>query len=462
MKLELATFAAGVAIALSVLQSEPAQLASTPPPRGPFGLSLVTTVDGKPVAHEGFTTSEECALCHERQVEEFDGSLHSVSHHDPLYRAFAELARKEAGEATYAYCSGCHTPAGVVSGLVPGTKEEELPDNVTAGVQCDICHQVASLQESPWGEPGNANFTLAPGKVKATLRASIQANPGHEGREAGFLAKSEFCATCHTVIHPTNGLRIEHTYDEWKKSVYAEKGIQCQDCHMRRVVDAIEVARTLKPVKVLGRTSGMSAVEREIHPHWFVGGNIETARLSGSEVHAEEARARLKSAAEVALVAQPARAGAELAFEVAVTNIGAGHALPTSLTELREMWVHVRVSDARGNLLFEDGALDERGEIGAARLRFGSELLDAQGQPTIRPWLGVSFGRKRLIAPKGTERETLRVTLPAGLEGELTLEAQLLYRIASPQALREVMGDEAFVPQVVEMASARQSVPVAR
>lgn len=462
MKLELAAFAAGVAIVLSLLHSEPAQLASTPPPRGPFGLSLVTTTDGKPVAHEGFATSEDCALCHERQVEEFDGSLHSVSHHDPVYRAFAELARKEAGEEVYAYCSGCHAPASVVSGLVPGTAEAELPDNVKAGVQCDICHQVDSLSPSPWGEPGNANFALAPGKVKATLRAAIQANPGHEGREAGFLAKSEFCATCHTVIHPTNGLRIEHTYDEWKRSVYAEHGIQCQDCHMRSVADAIEVARTLKPVKVLGTTSGMSAQEREIHPHWFVGGNVETARLSGSEPHAAEAEARLKSAAELTLAVQAAKAGGELAFEVAVTNVGAGHSLPTSLTELREMWVHVRVLDAAGKLLYEDGALDAQGELAKAALRFGSELLDAQGKPTFRPWLGVSFGRKRLIAPKGTERETLRTTLPKELEGELTLEARLLYRIAPPHVLHEVMGEQAFVPRIVEMASARQGVTVSR
>ena len=462
MKFELATFAAGVALALALVQSEPAQFGSTPPPSGPFGLSLVTTPDGKPVAHEGFATSEDCALCHERQVEEFDGSLHSVSHHDPVYRAFAELARKEVGEATYAYCSGCHAPASVVSGLVPGTAEEDLPDNVKAGVQCDICHQVAGLQESPWGEPGNANFSLAPGKVKATLRASIQANPGHEGREASFLAKSEFCATCHTVIHPTNGLRIEHTYDEWKKSVYAEKGIQCQDCHMRTVEDAIEVARTLRPVSKLGRTSGMSAQEREIHPHWFVGGNVETARLSGSEIHATEAEARLRSAAELALTVQPAKVGGVLTFEVAVTNVGAGHSLPTSLTELREMWVHVRVLDAAGEVLFEDGALDAHGEIGKAALRFGSELLDAEGKPTFRPWLGVRFGRKRLIAPKGTERETLRTSLPAAVEGELTLEARLLYRIAPPHVLREVMGERAFEPRVVEMASARQSVTLSR
>ena len=81
----------------------------------------------------------------------------------------------------------------------------------------------------------------------------------HEVETREFLDRSEFCASCHTIIHPLNGLRLEHTYDEWKKSIYAEKGIQCQDCHMRSVEDAVKVAETLdarggdRPVGADGR-----------------------------------------------------------------------------------------------------------------------------------------------------------------------------------------------------------------
>ncbi|MCC7012364.1 MAG: hypothetical protein IT454_07385 [Planctomycetes bacterium] len=304
------------------------------PARGPFGLSRVATASGKPVAAEAFGTVDDCSVCHARQAEEFEGSLHSVSHHDTLYRAFADLARREAGEEVYAYCSGCHAPASVVSGLVPGTKEGELPDNVKAGVQCDICHQVSALGHaaSPFGEPGNGSLVFDPGRAKASIRAALKANPAHEGRHAPFLESAEFCAACHTVIHPLNGLRIEHTYDEWKRSVYAEKGIVCQDCHMRSVEDATTVARTLKRVEVIGRTSEMSSEERAIHPHRFVGGNVDAERVGGGAQHAAEAEARLKSAAELAIEVGPRTSADVLEFEVAVTNIGAGHALPTSLT----------------------------------------------------------------------------------------------------------------------------------
>ena len=449
--------------ALLALAAFAFQKPSTPkePPVGPFGLSRVTTPDGKPVPAAGFTTSEDCSACHARQTEEFEGSFHSVSHRDPLYRAFAELARKEAGERVYAYCAGCHAPAGVVSGLVPGTPEEQLPDNVKAGVQCDICHQVRGLSgsEGPWGEPGNASLVLDPGKAKTSMRAEIKANVAHTAQRAEFLGSSEFCASCHTVIHPLNGLRIEHTYAEWKKSVYAEKGIQCQDCHMRTVEDAARVARTLERVSVMGKTSELSGIEREIRPHWFVGGNVDAERLTGSKAHAEMAVARLKSAAEL-VIGTPTRSagGPELVFEVAVTNVGAGHALPTSLTELREMWLHVRVCDASGALIFESGALDDHGELTPGSLRFGSVLLDAQGRPTFKPWEGVSFGYQRVIPPKGTERERFVARLPPGA-GELSIEARLMYRIAAPHVVKAVMGEKAFDPTLVEMTMARVKVP---
>lgn len=263
------------------------------------------------------------------------------------------------------------------------------------------------------------------------------------------------------MVHPTNGFRVEHTYDEWKKSVYAEKGIVCQDCHMRTVEQAILVARTLKRVDVLGKTSLMSAKERAIHPHLFVGGNADAEQLTGSAAHSAEAEARLKSAATLALeLPATIEKNGELALVVAVTNVGAGHALPTSLTELREMWVELTVRDADGRELLRSGRLDPEGELAPNTLRFGSELLDASGKRTFKLWEAASFAWKRCIAPKATERETFRVRVPADAHGPITAEAKLRFRSASPKLVRTVMKDAAFVPRIVEMASAAERVDV--
>ena len=45
-----------------------------------------------------------------RPSEEWKGSIHSRAHHDSIYLAFANRARKEGGEALYKFCSGCHAP----------------------------------------------------------------------------------------------------------------------------------------------------------------------------------------------------------------------------------------------------------------------------------------------------------------------------------------------------------------
>ena len=108
-----------------------------------------------------------------------------------------------------------------------------------------------------------ASFVLAPGPARFGTVGDIASSPAHEGEKVELYGTSEYCAACHTIIHPLNGIRLEHTYDEWKKSVYAEKGIQCQDCHMASVADAVEVAKTLTPKRIKG-TFIPNGVEREM------------------------------------------------------------------------------------------------------------------------------------------------------------------------------------------------------
>jgi len=433
------------------------------PPRGPFGYSMLSSEDGEVLEPDSFASYGDCADCHERQWEEMDGSMHSVAHRDPLYRATAELARAEAGPEVYAYCSGCHSPQGVSSGLIPGTPESELPDIAKAGILCDVCHQVSSLSgaSGPWGEPGNASIVLSPDPDrKFGPPGGDDEAADHDVETREFLARSEFCAACHTVIHPSNGLRIEHTYAEWRKSVYAEKGIQCQDCHMRSVEDAIQVAETLTPVTVIGRSEPGSE-EREISPHRFVGGNADADELRGSPEHAAIAEARLKSAARMEIRAPASvRAGGVLSFDVVVENIGAGHNLPTSLTELREMWVELKVRANDGRLLFQSGQLEPNADIPAGAMRFGALAGDAQGEVTYKPWEITQFLFKRLIPPRGSESEPFRVEVPGDLSGELQIEATLFYRVAPPKVVAALMGDQAFEVKHVAMAHAQASLAV--
>jgi Cytochrome c554 and c-prime len=430
------------------------------PPVGPFGLSRITTTDGKPVDISLFLQNETCSVCHEREFKELQGSMHSVAHTEGLYRSFAELGRKEAGNETYRHCAGCHSAAGVVSGLIPAKHDSELPFEAKEGVACDVCHQIKELTgtKGPWGEPGNASFVIEAGRTKFGDSGVVAENRLHTGEKREFFKSAELCASCHTVIHPTNGLRIETTYDEWKSSVYAKQGIQCQDCHMRSVEDAIKVAQTLRPVVVKGQRA-VEGAQREIHPHFFVGGNANADLVGGGVEHAKMAEARLKSAAQIDLKAPAkAMAGKEMALDVVVHNVAAGHNLPTGVTELRRIWVDLQVVDHKGKQVFRVGELDERGDLRPDAIWFGAVAVDRAGKPTIRPWEMVKLARKQAIPPKDSVRATIKTTLPPVLSGPITVEARLLYQSAPQSVVNEVMGKKAFTPRIVEMSRARAIV----
>ncbi len=430
------------------------------PPVGPFGLSRISTPDGAPASINSFIPSDVCGVCHERQWKELQGSMHLAAHSEPLYRGFAELARKEAGDEIYAFCSGCHSPAGVVSGLIPKKHDPVLPVEAKAGVSCEVCHQISSLTgtEGPWGEPGNASFVLHPGRVKYASSGLFEPNRAHSGEKRVFLAKSDFCASCHTVIHPLNGLRIENTYAEWKASIYAAKGIQCQDCHMRSVEEAKKVAQTLQPIVIKGLRV-FDGVESEIQRHFFVGGNANADRLAGGKTHAAMAEARLQSAARIELKAPAAYTpGKKLPLEVIVHNVAAGHNLPTGVTELRQMWVDLRILDRSGKTLFRSGQLDEKGDLAPDAIWFGATAVDKSGKETVRPWEMARLTRKRTIPPKEASRVAMAADLPAALSGEITLEAKLLYRSASPGVVALVMREKAFAPKIIEMATTTVAV----
>ena len=230
---------------------------------------------------------------------------------------------------------------------------------------------------------------------------------------------------------------------------------------MRSVEDAIRVAETLTPVPVIGRSEPGSE-EREISPHRFVGGNVNAAELGGSPEHAAIGEARLQSAARMEIRAPGSvRAGRALSFDVVVENVGAGHNLPTSLTELREMWVELKVSTSDGRLLFQSGQLEPNADIPAGAMRFGALAGDAQGEVTYKPWEISQFLFKRLIPPRGSESERFRFEVPGGVSGELQIEATLFYRVAPPKVVAALMGDEAFEVKHVAMAHAQASLAVA-
>lgn len=427
----------------------------------PFFPSLINTPDGKPVTPDAFESSEICMGCHTDIYAQWKGSMHANAFVDPVFQALWKLADTETGGFTRRLCGGCHSASGVLSNDLSFTDGEfQTSEIARQGVHCDLCHTVreTAFLETPTYEPQNASLVVEPGNVKRGPYHDSESQY-HESAYSELHTKSEFCANCHQVFHPVSNFHIERTYDEWKYSIYARKGIQCQDCHMMPVEQAIQAARTLtRPVNP-GQPCVTGPQRDNMFTHEFVGANFTVPALLGHKTHAGIAEARLKSAAELAISAPGrTRPGQLVSFTVKVTNVGAGHNLPTSLTEVRQMWLDVAVSDANGTPLLRSGNLDEQGTIIGDPRIFNAWAVDAQGTHTVKPWEIARFEYNRTIPPKGAATERFSFVVPPDAAGPVRIKTVLRYRSYPQQVANMLLGKNAPVLPIVDMAQASHSL----
>jgi len=413
------------------------------------------TPDGKPALPDDYFEAKDCGECHAGQYAQWKGSLHSRAHDDSIYLAFAERARKEGGEELYRFCSACHAPLAVATGRTePAYLQHE-------SVTCDVCHHIRTVDAMHGGGGANASFLLEGGDVRFGPLEDPGPTPAHKSTFSETHRSAQLCSACHTLLHPRNRLPIENTYEEWAKGPYAKAGIQCQDCHMRSAEQAADVARTMKPLKVPGKTLGDKGDRPDVHDHRFGGASTDT-KYTGAG-NAEEAEARLKGAVDLSLDA-PREAKPGESFEVALSlrNVAAGHAIPTSITELRQVWIDLRVTDAKGTEILRSGAVDGDGRVDPSAVMYHSVLVDAKGEVTYLPWRAVKMTKEKLLPPKETVEEKWEVRVPAGAEGPLEVEAKLRYRAAPQDVLDQLFGKGRFDLRIVDMAGARTEVPLGR
>ena len=196
-----------------------------------------------------------------------------------------------------------------------------------------------------------------------------------------------------------------------------------------------------------------------IYTHYAVGGNAFITDILGDETHRDMAIERLQSAATLVVDAPgSAEAGEAVTVDVSITNSGAGHMLPTGLTEMRQMWLDVTATDADGNQLYRSGALDEDGNIDTDAVVYHTVLGDADGNPTAKVWVAESILSDNRILPTETAIEQHTFTIPQDAKNPITISAKLQYRSA-PQAIIDYLFDEGtYDVPVISMAQASDSI----
>ena len=409
-----------------------------------------------------FNDPKRCATCHPDIFSQWEGSLYAQAAEDGVFRKFFEMVVEEAGPAAVEFCMKCHSPVGVLRGEVPPATGEKLSPVALKGVFCDFCHTV-----TPKGGIGNAAFETT---FSATKRGPFDnaVSPAHATKTDGFFQRSEFCGMCHNVTHPISGRPIERTYEEWKESPYntgdPATATQCQDCHMRQTpvnpgTGAVE--KRDNP----GKAAVMGPERPHVWTHYFVGGNA----LYPDRPNADRRRAmvedRLRHAAKLEILPEDAPKGAgDLAtFRVRVHNVGAGHKLPTGLSEVREIWLDVTVTDAAGKVLLRSGEIGEGGGIDPTSAIFKTFL--GIGKTNVK--LSCCFfaigerskilsaeriTRDRRILPKGYDEEKYAFRVPEGAAFPITVAAKLNYRSMSQAFANIFYPDGTLTVPVLQMA----------
>jgi hypothetical protein len=342
-----------------------------------------------------FVGSGVCAGCHTGLLDEtstevspdrdWRSTMMANAAKDPLWQAklSSEIDRNpHVGSVIEDKCSRCHTPMARVQAVVEdvpvellGTgfldAEHPLHEVATDGVSCTLCHQV---QPDGLGTPGSFTggyvidtSTDAPdrtlfGPYSAPEDRTMHMLSGFVGTLGTQLTDSAHCATCHTLYTPVldaagNLVGAEFpeqtTWLEWRHSAFPTS---CQDCHLPVTDGAV----------VISNRGGQLDERSPFGQHHFVGGNAAmlgvlaaNAAALGVTADAEHFDATLVRTLDqlqehtARLTLTPERSGRRVALTVDVHNL-AGHKLPTGLPS-RRTWLHVRVADRDGGVVFESG-----------------------------------------------------------------------------------------------------------
>jgi hypothetical protein len=440
----------------------------------PFHPGEITTPDNKLANWRAISGSRSCGECHLKETLEWATSMHAISDADIIYDSTvlentdASVAGATHGVEKGRWCEGCHNPMGVASGAVTPANSVQETETMEEGTSCIACHAVNHAEPMI----GNGALELdINGIFRYGHPALIAAAPSRHARDMRarrtkpLMGDSALCGACHTEIRPTavNGatppMNLQDTYEEWRLSPYARQGIHCQDCHMSQ--NPAEFIAGLKQGKAPKKTVS----------HRFVGNNyllsntaLPSALLMKLRGGSPAGMNRLfdrktfmnelgeTNKAVVALLQEAAEieverpfinpATGKLHFTVAVTNAGAGHALPTGPLDQRYLWLEIVVKDKAGNVLLHQGAFDNaKGEEDQNAVRWIKEVSDIEGRPIRRHVLFdahiLNYTRKP-IPPRQTDRVEYRLPLAAEASPPAEVEVRLWYRIALQDILENI------------------------
>lgn len=308
-----------------------------------------------------FTRAEQCGRCHTDIYEEWKASYHGLAMVDPLF-----LDLSEGDGINKEECIRCHAPVPIreVDFVTPIARTEHRED----AISCLSCHQSGTQVAGPFeGCVGECNPVYDP----------QQRDP------------VKMCFGCHNQ-HDTGNEWLAGPWSPEAPEPRTKPAMTCLDCHMP------EVERPLV----------QGGVPRKGRRHTWPGGHD---------------LAQLRKAATLEVEVREAPGGG-VRLQGFVTNVGAGHYLPTDARH-RSFDLYFRLWDADGRLVLDplDPNQQDRAQVAKYRKNYrGSGLVDTQIPPGAR------------VSGLG-DRWKGYLDLPAGARGRG--EAWLVYRLTQADML---------------------------
>jgi len=477
-----------------------------------FAPSYARTYSGNLIDPSILGNSASCgtAGCHEEIYAEWQPSAHRFSAMNPSFQAIQKNFAADRGAEETRYCAGCHDPISLFAGAKDIHNLSLSAPGMQEGCSCVVCHAIDKVDVR-----GNADYALVPprkylwegseGWRKSISDFLIRAFPRQHlaDYDRGLLHSPEFCGACHKQFIPEALNRFglvagQNQYDEWHNSHWnttdPSTNLSCIDCHMRLVPDSTDPAR-----------GEAGAIRREPRDgahrhHGFIATNFfmpqvlklphadEQVRLTEEWIRGETVIpeiAHLWPAGPVAslelLAPAEAAVGEEIQLDAVVVNRKAGHNMTTGPLDFMRVWIHLRILDAQGKVVAEWGGIDPATreitdvpgrihQIGNSR-KEGTLVLEGlpmngQGEPILRHELWTQAGGKgkRVIFPGYSDRQSYTVRVPDGVQGPLTVKADLNFRRYRQEFLDLVLPtlekDTGMYQPMVPQSSAEKQIAI--
>jgi len=352
-----------------------------------------------------FSGSGACAACHANMRDEagndvsitnqWRSTLLANAARDPYWRATVRSEVNQApqiADVIQKKCATCHMPMAEVTLVTQGQGVDLVdqglfdvanPLNLLGndGVSCTLCHQI-ELDNLGQPESFSGGFLVdtqltqgqrlsyGPYRIGKNQVNVMQSASGFIPVQGVHLAKAEACGNCHDLYTPyldsagqvVGEFAEQLIYSEWANSGYAETK-SCQDCHMPVVQGGVQLSITGGPLR------------QPFSQHIFVGGNAYMARLlqeNGEDIpvaaNSDQFLGTINKTIEqistqtARLTLEGARVeNGQLSAKILIENL-AGHKFPAGFPS-RRSWLHIRVLDKDDKVVFESGAVSEKGAI---------------------------------------------------------------------------------------------------